>query len=194
MLNRVPEAITRSARLVTLNHPNSLDCDVSRKTVMRAPNATPPTLGENATIGGLGVISTEDEADYEYAPLGTPGSDDPQAKIQFTGGFSAPIGDVTDQKDGVTYAEAPIEALIECKLATDDPNYFTPKKNDIVTVFPGNGFVLAYEIVDLTSPTSIPPYVTRYLLQPRPDISTDLITINGEPMTLEGRQVFVQEE
>lgn len=162
MLNNVPAGINRSARLVTLRHPNSMEATLYRKVVKRAADSTPASMGGMPTIGGLGVLDSEDEADYEYQELG-------EAKVVFIGQFQAPTNNMVDADNGLNYADAPIEALVECVVEPTDPAYFTPDSRDMLMVMPGGGFAIAYEIAGVTGNVNIPPYTRRYLLTARQD-------------------------
>ena len=67
MLNSVPKAINDAARTVTLRHPNRMDATVWRKEVNRTASGE---VGGMPNIGGVGVLDSEDEADYSYEPVG----------------------------------------------------------------------------------------------------------------------------
>jgi hypothetical protein len=163
MLTGVPTQINRSARLVTLRHPNAIDCTVFRKQVNRVETVDPDETNDGApTIGGLGMLNSEDESDYEYTELG-------DARIVFVGQFQTQGGNWTDDDGQIIYPEGLIEALIECELEPDNEGFFLPKKNDIVSVEPGEGLTVTYEVVDVTGPTAIPPYTRKYVLNPRQD-------------------------
>lgn len=162
MLTNVPTQINRSARLVTLRHPNAMDCTVWRKKLNRTSAAAPAELGGNPTIGGLGMLDGEDEADFEYEELG-------DAKIVFAGIYQPVNANWNDSDSGLIYPEPPQEALIECVLEPDDPNYFVVQKPDMVTVEPGGGFVLPYEVLGETGSVHIPPYTRKFIIAARSD-------------------------
>src|SRR5690242_10757353 len=67
MLNNVPEAINRMTRNVVMNHPNTYSVQVFRKTITRT---APDTVAGAPTMGGLGVLDSMDEEQFEYAFLG----------------------------------------------------------------------------------------------------------------------------
>ena len=168
MLNQVPIQVMRSARMVTLRHPNGMDCTLYRKTVNRLPTDTPNEMGGLPTIEGVGVLNAEDEPDYTYSELGA-------ARIVFTGQFQPQVGNMMDNDTSILYHDpAPVEALVECLAEPDAPEYFTPDKNDMVTVYPGNGVVVSYMIADVTGNIAIPPYTRKYLLQPMQDASVGI--------------------
>ncbi|MCK9394218.1 MAG: hypothetical protein M0Q44_01340 [Methylobacter sp.] len=66
MLNNVPDAINKLARNVVINHPNSFNCTGVRKRVTRAG----PIVSGLPTLGGLGVMSNDDEEDIDWDLLG----------------------------------------------------------------------------------------------------------------------------
>lgn len=160
MLNNVPTQMRRSGRLVTLKHPNSMDCTVWRKTVTRP--ADTGTMGGLPNVGGMGLLDGEDEADYDYEELG-------DAKIVFTGIYTGEGANWNDADTGLNYPAPPQEALIECVLDPSDPNYFTVEKPDRITVEPGGGIILPFEVLGESSAVNIPPYVRKYILAARSD-------------------------
>lgn len=162
MLNNVPIQIARSARLVTLRHPNAMDCSVWRKQVNRVSSDVPPTMGGAPTIGGLGVLDSEDEADFDYADIGN-------AKIVFAGVYQGEGSNWLDSDTGLNYPSGAMEALIECVLDPGDADYFEPGKPDMITVEPGGGIAMFYEVIGETGSVNIPPYTKRYILAPRND-------------------------
>lgn len=156
MLNNVPMATARAARLVTLRHPNAIDCTVWRKKLLRP--AVGESLGDVPNIGGLGVLDAEDEAAYEFEAVG-------DAKIVFAGTWAAEGANWNDADTGVIYDQAPREALIEFIEKTDD----YVRKPDRISVEPGGGLVLIYEVLGESSSMAIPPYTRKYILAARSD-------------------------
>lgn len=159
MLNGVPAQINRSARLVTLRHPNAMDCTVWGKTIKRTADET---MGGLPTIGGVGLLDGEDEADYEYTERG-------DAKVVFTGQYVGEGANWVDGDNGIIYGAAPTEVLVECILDPSDENYFVPAKPDIISVEPGAGVVLIYEILGENSTVNLPPYTRRFIVAARSD-------------------------
>lgn len=164
MLTAVPNGLNKASRIVVLRHPNKQDATCYRKTVNRT---APETVGGMPTMGGMGVLDSEDEADFTYNEVG-------DVAVLFCGQYQAAMGNMVDADDGLNYADGIIEALIECVLDPGAAGYFTPDKNDVVMVMPGGGFVVPYEIVGVTGQVNIPPYTRRYLLQPRQDFQTGI--------------------
>lgn len=66
MLTNVPTAINAMARKVVINHPNSVNIVAVRKRVTRPG----PLSGGLPTMGGMGVISSDDEESIEWDLLG----------------------------------------------------------------------------------------------------------------------------
>lgn len=159
MLRNVPKQLTSLTRSVTLNHPNSIPCIVMRKIVQRLDIP----LGHLAglpTLGGIGVLSSEDEDDFDWDALGG-------GMILFTGNF--PGSDQVERGDGLV-PESVNEALIEADGNPGTPEYFEPKKNDIVYVLIGQDVSLPFEIVKVESSVNIAPYTRRYILNARDDL------------------------
>lgn len=167
MLNNVPIQISKSARLVTLNHPNAMDCTVYRKQVNRTADTTPAAQGGMPTIGGLGVLDSEDETDYSYVVLGS-------AKIVFTGQFMTEGNNWNEGDTQLTYPDMPVNALIECVLEPSEEGYFVPSNRDMVMVAPGDGMALSYEVSGETSNVNIPPFCKSFSLSVRSDATTGI--------------------
>lgn len=156
MITQIPIRIAQAARAVTLAHPNAMDCQVYRKKVLRT-NASGEEMGGAPTLGGLGVLSPEDESDFEYEAIGA-------GKILFTE-WTEEL-DIVDRDDGL----APGVNLIACRIEALDGTQFTPEKNDLIAVMPGAGVLLGYEVVGLSSKVNIPPYTRKYAVQPRDEL------------------------
>ena len=140
MLNNVPLAIRRSVRAVTLNHPNRMTCTVYRKVITRT---APDTLGGLPTLGGLGVLEDDDEADFDYQSLG----DGVVVMLQvYQGGFRSDDNSLLDNPN-TSQQETLLEPLID--------DGFTPKKHDLVSIVIGDA-LLPYEITEITGTVNIP--------------------------------------
>lgn len=156
MLNSVPKATARAARMVTLRHPNAIDCTVWRKTLQR------PTEGESVggvpSIGGMGLLDAEDEAEYTYTVVG-------DAKVLMGGTWDDQASNWNDADTGVIYDKAPREAMIEM---IDEANGYV-QKPDRITLEPGGGITLVYEVLGEGSSMAIPPYTRSYMIAARSD-------------------------
>ena len=164
MLTSVPTAVNRAARLVTLRHPNAFDAVVSRKVVKRVEageNGDPNEMGGAPTLGGMGVLRSEDEVEFDYEPLGS-------VKVA----YAAPVStqDMIDHGNGIL-VEPAREVLIECVLKEDDPAFFVVQNDDLVMLQVGPGVVIAYTAATANSPGALAPYQRRYVLNPRDDLS-----------------------
>lgn len=160
MLTNVPIQINRVSRQLVLRHPNSMDCTVQRKTVNRTADTD---LGGLPTLGGAGVLDSEDEADFSFTALGA-------ARIKFAETFTPDIGNVSDDDTVITYAEGMIQAQVECSADPSADDYFVTDKHDLVIAEPGAGIIIPYEVVGVTSKGDIPPYTRLLLLNPREDL------------------------
>jgi len=134
-----------------------MDCTIWRKRLLRA-GPSGDEVGGIPNIGGLGVLDGEDEAEYEYDFVG-------DGKILFSAVWQGQGANWNDTDSGVIYDQAPREAQIEF---VEEVNDFV-RKSDRVSVEPGGGIVLIYEVLGESSPINIPPYVRRYLLAARSD-------------------------
>lgn len=160
MLNNVAIAMNRANRQRTLREPNSIDCVLFTKQVKRESDST----GYDGTpnLGGAGVMSDEDEVNYEWAYAC-------DAKIHFSQGYAAPLGNTSDDGSRLNYPEGVTEASIEPIIAPDKPGYVQPQKRMLVALLMGDGLIVNYEIVDVTGNVNIHPYTRKYLVNPRPD-------------------------
>lgn len=183
MLTAVPNKINEAVRLVTLRHPNSMPCIVFRKNTLRV-DAPPGSMGGHPTLGGMGVLTSEDEDNYEWTLLGS-------GKILFTGGFGGTT--VVDRNDAVKIqntATATIELFdvpAEPGLGVIDGHtvprqvcnkhdvvYAFPglvvERTDVVYVIPAAEANLPYEVVSVESALNVPPYTRTYQLNARDDL------------------------
>lgn len=155
MINNVPVAISGAARAVTRRHPNSIDCVVYRK-VLTAPAGE--QMGGLPTLGGMGVLKSEDDPDFEYKKIG-PG------KILVTGVFSG--GEMTDQGDNI----APDQPMQEAQIVSaDDLPGFEVQKGDLIGMMPGGGVLIGFEIIGKASSVAIYPYVAKWVIAPRDEL------------------------
>ena len=167
MLTSVPLAISRSSRQVVLMHPNSFDAVISRKKVLRVEidpgTGNPSEMGATPTLGGMGVLRTEDEADFEYVELGA-------ARVQFAAGSPLPAQDL-NERDNVGIPAAQCEVLIEAVAKRGEPIPFIADSGDLVMLTLCPGVVVAYEVEKVSAPVNIPPYTRRLMLNPRDDLN-----------------------
>lgn len=159
MLNGVPDAINRMARNVVIHHPNTLNCQVFRKSIDR--NA--PEESGMPTMGGLGVISSEDEEDISWEWLGN-GYALPAE--QFSPGQMMERQDASNGPAGVDE----FRYLIESEADAGTAGHFACAKGDVFYILIGDLMKLAYEIVDVETTVGIPPYTRRFICNRRDDL------------------------
>lgn len=161
MLNSVPSVINKMTRNIVVNHPNTFACQVYRKVVARADEATVSGL---PTMGGLGVISSEDEENIDW---------------DFLGNGYALLAEVfqpssmmerMDTNNGLNNEQ---RFLIEPEKPSGDPEFFIPRKNDVMVLVITDDVRLAFQVVDVEAVNNIPPYSMRYVVNRRADL--DLI-------------------
>ena len=159
MLTRVPEAMRVANRAMVLRHPNAMDCQVLRKAVQRTAGASGPAIGGLPTLGGMAVLSNDDEAEVDYQPVG-------DGKLLFTGVFQAiKTQDRGDAPEATPVGEAMIEPLAE--------GAFQVKDGDLVLAMPGGGVVVPYECTKVLTYLNIPPYVQKVELAAQGDALFD---------------------
>jgi uncharacterized membrane protein YuzA (DUF378 family) len=160
MLTNVPSAVNRMARNVVINHPNAFNCQVFRKTVTRAGDV----VSGLPELGGLGVLSSEDEEQYTYAWVGNGYSLQVEA-------FQPAL--MMDRRDANNGLESEFKFLIEAEDAAGMPGAFEPKKFDVMYLLLGDGpnpAKVAFEIVGIEAMLNIPPYTSRYIANRRDDL------------------------
>lgn len=161
MLNNVPIQINRLARNVVINHPNTFNCQVFRKTVTRTE---PESVGGLPTLGGLGELNANDEEDFTYTWIGN-GYAMPAEQFSASG--------MMDRGDANNGSANEMRFLIEPEEAPGTPGTFTPKKDDVMYLLLGpevGAAKLAYEIVDIETTSNIPPFTQRYVANRRDDL------------------------
>lgn len=157
MLNNVPNAINRMARNVVINHPNTYNCVAVRKRVTRDG----PVVSGMSTMGGMGVMSDDDEESIEWDPLGNGYA----LKSEI---FSPSV--MMDRQDANNSFADEFRFLIEPEII--DPliaEYWIPKKHDVIYLVVGDTR-LAFEIVGVETTSDIPPYTQRYVCNRRDDL------------------------
>lgn len=162
MLNVVPIGINKVARQVVLNHPNSTHCKFIRKVAVRPSDSSVMGL---PTIGGLGVLSIEDEEDIDFIPLGN-------AYALRAEQFGASL--MTDQQDANNGSDDTFLFLIETEFLPPDPLGFEIKKNDIfyLVISDVPSIELGFEIVGIETVTNIAPFNQRYICNRRSYLDT----------------------
>jgi hypothetical protein len=164
MLNSVPIAINANTRLVVQRHPNSMPCTVWKKVVTRIEpdpeSGLPSEESGMPTLGGMTVLRSEDEADFEYVELGA-------AKCLFAGPY---VPTDLNERDDAPLQQNMQEAQIECDALPGTPQYFLADTTHLVMIDLGLGVVLAYEVASVLSQSNIPPFVRKLVLNPKDDL------------------------
>lgn len=162
MLTNVPQAINRMARNIVINHPNTYNAVMFRKTMLRT---APETIGGLPTLGGLGVISADDEENVTYELLGNAYA----LSAEVFGG-----GQMMDRQDANDGGIIEFRYLIEPEILDGLPGGFSIKKNDVLYLVLGD-VRLAREIVAIETTGNIPPYSARYVCNNRDDLHVAVI-------------------
>ena len=170
MLTNVSSAADRMTWRVVSGHPNAWECQIFRRVVNRvAPDGG--EVGGLPTLGGLGVISGEDEPDLRYEWVGSGYALQAES---FTPSIMVDRRDASRSEGDVwRYLIVPeqphgergwfdlrvgdVMYLILSAPTADDPDAPTAK--------------LAWEIVGLESVINAPPFGIRYLCNRRDDLN-----------------------
>lgn len=153
----------KAMRAVVLRHPNSVECAVFRKTVRRVDDQQPGTMGGRPTLGGMGLISSEDEDDFDIQPLG-------DAYLLPCEAFQPST--MNNRDDGMDAADGVmLYCMIEPEANPGSAAYFDLEKNDYVFLVVWDGIYMGYEIVGVETTINIPPFTRRYMLNKRDDLN-----------------------
>lgn len=161
MLRNVPTGINAMARNVIMNHPNTYNAEVYRRRVGRT---SADEAGGAPTLGGMMVMSIEDEDDIRWESVGN-GYALPAEQFQ-----ASSMMDRRDANNGYTDE---LRFLIEPEEMIGDPGGFEILKRDVIYLLLGvgeNAPKLAYEIVDVEAVVNVPPFVPRYVVNRRDDL------------------------
>lgn len=164
MLNVLVQTQMKARRLIVLRHPNRVSCQVLRKVLQRE---APTEMGGIPTLGGLGVLESDDEDQFEYLFVGNgvalPAGDDPR------------VSSLMGHRDAASGEGAEFRFMIEPEEPADPmvaPGFAPPggapdpilKKSDVVYLVFMTGVRLAYEVVDIESTSGLHPFAPRYVL------------------------------
>jgi hypothetical protein len=161
MLNNVALSLRRANRNVTLRHPNAIPCQLYRRQVTRTDGLAAGTMGGAPTLGGLGMLDSDDEPEVEYTLLG-------DAKVLMLGMMQP--GGMSDARDTT---EDEFETTREASIEPITESAFEPKDADLVCVFPGGGIVVTYEVTKILATVHIPPYLAKVQMQAQGDLPFD---------------------
>ncbi|WMC11748.1 hypothetical protein PU634_05115 [Oceanimonas pelagia] len=160
MLTNVPAGINSVARNVIINHPNTFNCEVYRRTVQR----TGPEEGGMPTLGGMMVLTVEDEENIGWELVGLGFALSAEAFLPSS---------MVDRRDASYGGLDEFRFLVEPEHKLGDPGGFEVKKNDVIYLIVGQGDTaakIAHEIVDVESTVNVPPFVPRFVTNRRADL------------------------
>lgn len=161
-LYNVADAVNQYARITVLNHPNSWAGFVLRKKVNRTAD---DMAGGLPTLGGLAVLSSEDEEDISYDHVGN-------VTVLRVDSFQG--SSMLDRRDESYGGLSEYRFMIESEAALGEEEYFKPKKRDVFYILLGTDMdtspKAAYEIIDIETTTDIPPFVQRYVCNRRAEL------------------------
>jgi hypothetical protein len=161
MLNQVPTAINALTRNVVINHPNTWSCAVYHKVITRP---APESVGGIPTMGGLAVLDSADEEQFDYELAGV--------------GYALPVtsfepAPMVDRHDANIGAGDEFRFLVEPEEPRGHPEWFEVKKHDIIYILlteDENPPRLAFEVIDVEAVNNISPYSVRYVCNRRDDL------------------------
>lgn len=166
MLNNVPKGISAITRQVVMRHPNTFNCEFYRRDV----NRLEPVVGERQTMGGMMVMSVDDEVEISWSILGL-------GYALVADAFQPSI--MMDRGDANNGALDEYRFLIEPELEAFEGG-FEPKKNDVFYVILGDvqdedAPRVAYEIINIETTVNVPPFVPRYICNRRDDLTPHMM-------------------
>ncbi|MCP5245682.1 MAG: hypothetical protein H6937_06965 [Burkholderiales bacterium] len=157
MLNNVPSGINRMRRNVVINHPNTWECQVFKKIVNRSGE---PVVGGLPTLGGMMVLSSEDEEDVDWEHVGN------GYALQAETFSPASMMDRQDANIGATE----VRYLIEPESPEGMEGHFFISKHFVIYLVISDDVRVAYEVVDIETVMDVSPYATRYVMNRRADL------------------------
>jgi len=154
MSNLISTAMNAALRNVVLHHPHTFHCEIYRKIILRNSNEHIAGL---PTLGGLGVLDSMDEDDFDYVFVGM--------------GFALPISGFSpasayQQDDAALEAETNVCFVIEPEAKPDQSDYFSIKRHDVMylrlthEVEPPK---LAWEIMSRQSMGNLSGFTRRFI-------------------------------
>lgn len=162
MLYQIPMNTQKTMRTVVLKHPNAMDVAVFRKVLKRQDEQPDSMMGGLPTLGGMGILDSEDEDDFEMQPLG-------EGRLLPCEPFQA--SQMVDRNDGIDPADGVYTyCMIESTGAPGSPEDFELKSHDYVFIVVWEGVYTGYEVVGRETNINIPPFVRRYVLNKRDDL------------------------
>ena len=165
MLNNVTTGVGALTRNVVINHPNTFNCELWRKEIKRKDVSE---IAGKPTMGGIGVMDSDDEENYEYNMIGE------GYALPVTMFEPAPIVDHNDTNIGPTE----FRFLLEPEAQSGQEGFWIPKTHDLVFLLiqgvSGKFARLAFEIVGRETTTNIPPFNVRYICNRRDDLHMDV--------------------
>lgn len=164
MLNNVSTGINSIARNVIMNHPNAFNCEVYRRKNKRVA----PEVGGAPTLGGMMVLSVDDESEIAWELVGL--------ALALPADMFQPSS-AMDRRDANNGFSTEYRFLIEPEEMLGNPGGFRIEKNDVFYIIMGVGATaakIAHEIIDVEATLNVPPYVERFVTNRRDDL--DLMT------------------
>lgn len=160
MLSNVSTGINAIARNVIINHPNAFNCEVYRRKRLRVD----PEVGGAPTLGGMMVLSIDDESEVSWELVGL--------AYALPADLFQPSSAV-DRRDANDGFSVEYRFLVEPEEMLGNPGGFKIEKNDVFYIIMGAGATaakIAHEIVDVEATVNVPPYVERYVTNRRDDL------------------------
>lgn len=165
MLNQVPIQVGRMARNVVLNHPNSMEIQMWRKVILRKDTGE---VAGKPTLGGLGVLDSDDEDDIDWVYLGTGRA--------LRAEMFQPSGMVDRNDANIGFSDEAL-FLIEPAANSGEEGFFDVRTHDVMKIIirmpPNyeNYATIAYEVTGRETTSDIPPFNIRYKCSLRDDLS-----------------------
>lgn len=123
-------------------------------------------MGGAPTLGGMGVLRSEDEAEFEYVELGA-------GRMLYVGQH---VQSDVIERDNALLPENTKEALVESLAAPGAADHFTVDTGDIVFMDLGMAMLMPFEAVGIVGNINIPPYTRKIVLNPRDDLAEFMYT------------------
>jgi len=154
MSHSIPAAMNAALRNVLLHHPHAFNCEIYRKIILRTGIDTVAGL---PTLGGLGVLDSMDEEDFDYIFIGM--------------GFALPISgfapvSLVQNEDAGLETETHVCFVIEPEAEIGQADYFQIQRHDVMYLRLGKALnppKLAWEILSRESLGHLSGFTRRFI-------------------------------
>lgn len=161
-MNRVVETINRMNSQVMSKRSPAFGAQLFRKRLLRT---SPSSVGGIPTLGGVAVLSSTDEENFDYQFLGN-------ARVMRIADYAPSL--MIDRMDTHNSGGNGNEHrfIIEPEAPSGSPDWFAPKVHDVMYLWTDSAGTVkvGFEIVGVEAVNNLAPYSVRYVCNRRADL------------------------